>query len=409
MMALGIVFAVAYVFFLRTPPPAPTPNLQAITGTYSLERSLASDQPGTTPRPAASGLFAASASGDAAGTLQPSPVPTRRDDPRLLRSSYDAKLRAQLTASAFLDRDVTTRIIGAWPPVWQVAAPSPLDYQGLAAVVRSAVEGGDRAIGIKPLEEGGRGVWRAAKTFSHDDLVEVVVDQQTGLVLWHSETNRGSTETFTASPVWGATTSPGPATGLGAAPASGDSRRASQTRHDQTYTYAPSLVAAGRAAGYAPLEPTLVPDGFAVRAVATAAAMGAPGTWLSDGPVSLPFAVGDGERQVDLLYTRGLTWFTVRQLGPRMAGMAADLIRDMLASGWSAKLSFETTPLQYGAFSGSTAATWYEKSGPSLLVGDGRSVVYATGALTRQELITLAEGLEPLGGGAAAASASPAP
>ena len=135
-MALGIIFAVAYIFFLRTPPPVPTPELRAITGSYRLERSLAADQPGATPRPTASGSFAASASGDAAGTMQPSPSPTRRDDPRPLRASYDAKLRAALTTATFLGRDITTRTVDAWPPAWQVATPSPLDYQGLAAIVR---------------------------------------------------------------------------------------------------------------------------------------------------------------------------------------------------------------------------------------------------------------------------------
>ena len=403
-MALGIIFAVAYIFFLRTPPPVPTPELRAITGSYRLERSLAADQPGATPRPAASGSFAASASGDAAGTMRPSPSPTRRDDPRPLRSSYDAKLRATLTTATFLGRDITTRTVDAWPPAWRVATPSPLDYQGLAAIVRSAVEDKDRAIGIKPLKDRGRTVWRAAMTFADDDLVEVVVDQQTGLVLWHSETERGSTETFTAAPVWGPTPSPSPPAVLGAASASYGSPAAAQTRRDPTYTYVPSLDAAGRAAGYVPLAPTLVPDGFAVRAMATAAPMGAPGTWLGDEPVSSPVGVDHGERQVDVLYTRGLTWFTIRQLGPRSAQTWANLIRDVLASGGSARLSFETAPLQYGAFAGSTACTWYEKSGPSLLVGDGRAVVYATGALTRQELITLAEGLERPGD---AASASP--
>jgi hypothetical protein len=32
-MALGIIFALAYVFFLRTPPPVPTPEILAIRGT----------------------------------------------------------------------------------------------------------------------------------------------------------------------------------------------------------------------------------------------------------------------------------------------------------------------------------------------------------------------------------------
>ena len=47
-MALGIIFAVAYVFVLRTPPPVPTPEIQSIEGTYV----LAGPSPGSDRRTA---------------------------------------------------------------------------------------------------------------------------------------------------------------------------------------------------------------------------------------------------------------------------------------------------------------------------------------------------------------------
>ena len=106
------------------------------------------------------------------------------------------------------------------------------------------------------------------------------------------------------------------------------------------------------------------------------------------------------------LYTRGLSWFTVQQLGPRAAAKSAVYLRDALGSIASDKLSLETTTLQYGAFAGATAYTWYEATGPTLFVSGPRHVVYITGALTRQEVIAFAEGLKPLGGGP---SASPSP
>ncbi|MCX6372022.1 MAG: hypothetical protein NTX16_02890 [Actinobacteria bacterium] len=409
LLALGIIFALAYVFVLRTPPPVPAPKVQSIQGTYVLVRNRATPTPGATPRPAStlSGSFAARASGDAGGTMRQG-LSTQADEPPTLRSSYDASQRAEQTTRTLAVGTRTRRTFDAWPPVWRVGTLSPLDYQGLAAIVRSAVEDKDRNVGIKPLEDGGRTVWRAAMTFADDDLVEVVVDQAAGLVVWHSETRRGSTETFVASPAWDAGASASPAADLGEAPAAGDSGLASQARHDRTFTYVSSLVAAGRRAGYTPLTPTLVPDGFAVKAVATADATGAPREWLFRGPAPPARELSDGERQVGLLYTRGLTWFTVQQLGPRTAGISTGLIRDALASGRTAKLSFQTAPLQYGAFAGGTAYTWFERSGPTLLVSDRDAVVYVTGALTRQELITLAEGLEPVGG-AGSASPSPAP
>ena len=406
LMALGIVCALAYIFFLRAPPPVPAPDLQAISGTYSLVRSQVLEPAAASPRPVASGAFAAWASGDAAGTLQPGAMPTQGDQPRPLRSTYDAELRLTVTTSTFLGREVTTHTVGTWAPGWQVATPSPLDYQGLAAVVRSAVEDKDRTVGIKPLEESGRRVWRAAMTFAGDDLVEVVVDQQTGLVLWHSETERGITETFTTSPQWGATATPGPAAAPDTSQTAGGSLRDVRGSSERANAYAPSLDAAGQAAGYAPLASDLAPDGFALRAVATLDTGGAPAFWLTERPSKLPIDPFAGQLDVAQLYTRGLSWFTMQQLGPTTARKSVAYLRDTLRTRAADKLSFKTTTLQYGAFAGRTASTWYEKSGPTLLVSDARDVVYVTGALTRQELIAFAEGLKPAGSGG---SASPAP
>ena len=89
------------------------------------------------------------------------------------------------------------RRIGAWPPAWRLATHSPLDYQGLAAIVRTAVEDGDDTVGIKPLKEGDRAVWRAALTLG-GKLIDVVVDQQTGIVTWYSD----GKDTFTANVDW---------------------------------------------------------------------------------------------------------------------------------------------------------------------------------------------------------------
>jgi len=89
------------------------------------------------------------------------------------------------------------RTVGAWPPVWRVATHSPLDYQGLSAIVRSAVEDGDDAVGIKPLKDGERTVWRAAIRLGGRP-VELVVDQGTGLVTWYGDDR----STFTATVAW---------------------------------------------------------------------------------------------------------------------------------------------------------------------------------------------------------------
>ena len=171
------------------------------------------------------------------------------------------------------------------------------------------------------------------------------------------------------------------------------------------YTASPDF--AGRAAGYTPLESTLAPDGYAVKAVASAFWLADPTWWtVHHATVFLPRTLLAGQRQVVSLYTRGLSWFTVQQLGPEAAREAQGIIRNAVHKDRSAKLSFQATQLQYGAMTNAMAYTWYERSGPTLFVSDAQHIVYVTGALTRQELISYAEGLEPLGSGA---SASPSP
>jgi hypothetical protein len=397
-MALGIIFAVAYIFVLRTPPPVPTPEIRAINGTYVVERALNAGQSAATPRPVASGAFAASASGDASGTLQPIPLPSRRDDPRPMVSTYNARLRTALTTTTFLGRTVTARTSGAWPPAWQVATPSPLIYQGLSAIVRSAIEDGDRSIGIKPLKQGDRKVWRAAMTLDGRD-VQLVVDQLTGIVTWHAD----SLATFTATVDWSA---PPPTDGASALLVPAGQSVTTQT--NESPDYQPSPAAAGRAVGYAPLVSELAPDGFSLRAIATSETNGAPGIWLVHDGQSGPVDPLTGQLQVEQLYTRGLNYFTVQQLGPGAAGKSVGLLHDTLAAIAADKLSFETTSLQYGALSGATAYTWYDTSGPTLFVSDERHIVYITGALTRRELVAFAEGLNTVGsGGSPAPSPSP--
>ena len=400
-MALGIVVALAYVFFLRTPPPVPVPNTTAAQGTYRW-KSQDTNGAGTS---AENGAFSAVATGNAGGR-----VGTRTTSNLLGRpqgqvdaSAYDAGRRRELTETRSPSGSNYDITVGAWPPVWQVATHSPLDYQGLAAVVRSVVEDNDHKVGIKPLKDGERKVWRAAMTFPGDDLVELVVDQQSGLVTWYSEDTPSALVTFTAAPAW-ADPPPANETYSLAKGSKSDLAHARITK-DTTYAPAPTPAAAALRAGYPLLEPTLVPDGFVVRAVATRKSGGRQVDWLgfrSGGRAP----TASGELGVALLYTRGLTWFAVDELGPQATHAFDGFVRDQIGTTAATKLSFDSEVLQYGWFTGSTAYTWYEKSGPTLFVSDGRRTVYVTGALTRQELITLAEGLKPLGSGG---SASPSP
>jgi hypothetical protein len=398
LMALSIIFALAYVFFLHTPPPAPAPDVQGMEGAYVWE----ADVQGASGVPRETGSFSAVASGNAGGQMTMENTAPRAGISGEAQSGYDAGGRTETTvgsvSSTLGTQDVRTRTIGMWPPAWRVATRSPLDYQGLAAVVRAAVEDRDRSIGIKPIKDGERKVWRAAMTLDGKDIA-LVVDQLTGLVMWYTD----GRSTFTATVDWG---SPPPADETYMVNMPPGSKVTTKT--DEGFNYERSPAAAGRAAGFAPLVSDLAPDGFALKATATAGTGGGPGAWLVPDGHSMPVDPLAGQRQVAQLYTRGLSWFTVQQLGPTAAGRSVAFLRDTLGSVATDKLSFETTTLQYGAFAGAPAYTWYDATGPTLFVSDPAHIVYITGALTRQELVAFADGLNPVGSGVAA-SPSPSP
>jgi hypothetical protein len=384
-VVLMLALAVAWVFFLRAGQSPPAPAIGAVQGTFTQQI-----EPGDSGV-ATQGTFGAVASGNAAGTATPAAGAAGRGRSPS-QSAYDARAREEQTVRGTGADVALLRRVGDWPPVWRVATPNPLDYQGLATIVRAAAEDHDALVGIKPLKDGGRVVWRAALTLAGKSM-EFVVDQKTGLVLWYTDGH--TTTTFTVA--W---SSPPPADQTYSVGVSGQTAK---TVSDDAYTYFASPAAAGRAAGYAPLVSDLAPDGYELRAVATATADGLPATWLR--PDASAPAVLPASRRVALLYARGLTWFTVEQLGPEAAA-AWSRSGGGLRPYEPDTLSLQATTLQYGALAGSTAYTWYTLAGPTLLVGNRRAVVYVTGSLTRQELISFAEGLRPA---AAAGTTSSSP
>ena len=191
LVALAIVFALAWMFFLRSGPAATAPVVTGIPGTYTWRPS--SGEVGQ------DGAFSAVAGGNAGGraALPAGETVLGYQPPQ---SAYDAAERTETTLGGNGGHFAAlTRTVGAWPPVWRVATHSPLDYQGLAAVVLTAVEDGDETVGIKPIKDGDRATWRAAMTMG-GKLIDVVVDQQTGIVTWYSD----GEDTFTATVDWDA-------------------------------------------------------------------------------------------------------------------------------------------------------------------------------------------------------------
>jgi hypothetical protein len=392
LMALGVIFFLAYVFFLRTPPEVPAPKLDGVRGTYTWSLEEQDEAGQTTGTVAQHGTFGAVAGGDAGGTAEGGPSPSA-SPPGTLESVYDAAARRQSDRTRRQGGWHYKTTIGAWPPVWRVATHSPLDYQGLAAVVRSAIEDGDPNVGTKVVSDYGRRSWRAAMTFADQDLVELVVDQQTGIVIWYSETTPTSSALFKATPAWASPPPPEQTYTL-----TGDvlgNATPAEVVKDSDYTYVPTLAAAKADVGWGPLESSLAPDGFALRAVATTRADLRLAKQLSSDSI-ISTAWEPAEDCVASLYTRGLTSFTVVQYGPKATRFYRGTLDSILKDAATGKLSFESETLQYGWFKGLEAHTWYEKGGPTLLVSGRHRTVYVTGGLTRQELITFAEGLRPL-------------
>ncbi len=373
LVALAIIFALAWTFFLRSGPAAPTPRVEGIKGTYTWD-------PGT-GRASEDGAFSAVASGNAGGEAA-TPSGTTANGRRPAASAYDAATRIETTVGDGLIGWYGISI-GEWPPVWRVATRSPLDYQGLSAIVRTAVEDRDDAVGIKPLKDGDRAVWRAALTLGGQP-VELVVDQQTGIVTWYTD----GRAIFTASVDWA---SPPPADKTYPIDTGGLPSRTA--RGDVTYVGSPA--AAGRMAGYDPLVSELAPDGYSLRAVAAFDPANRVMVWVRGVAVGPP-EVGPDEPGIALLYTRGLSSLTVEQIGPAAARRYSDRLSNELDVTARDKLSYEETTLQYGSLQGATASTWYQESGPALFVKSARRAVFITGALTRQELIAFAEGLKPV-------------
>ena len=225
LVALAIVFALAWMFFLRSGTSASAPVVSGVQGTYTWEPANGGGQ---------TGAFSAVAGGNAGGRAEATTITLGGQPPV---SAYTASSRTESTLVRKGAVATEIRTVGEWPPVWRVATRSPLDYQGLAAVVRAAVEDGDKTVGIKQLKDGDRAVWRAALKMDGKQI-DVVVDQQTGIVTWYSDGH----DTFTAQVDW-ASPPPAGSTYTVDVPAGAETK----TIQADAYTYVATPAAAGRA------------------------------------------------------------------------------------------------------------------------------------------------------------------
>ena len=369
------------MFFLRSGPAATAPVVERDPGDVHLAdrraRAAATRTAPSARSPAgnAGGRTAIAPRTSSAPATSPpvSPPTTPRPGPR----RRSAATGAGATGS---------RTIGEWPPVWRVATHSPLDYQGLAAVVRTAVEDGDEAVGIKPLKDGDRAVWRAAMTMGGKQI-DVVVDQQTGIVTWYSD----GEDTFTAEVDWG---SPPPAGTTYTVDVPAGTEVEDDRRHGRLRGVA------GGGGAHRRLRPARLGPG--------AGRLRAQGR--RDRRRRLPAAAAGSRQASDSRPGR-------RRRGT--GGPAAVHARPLLVHGGAGRT--RATPLLRRAAAGlaggdaatrssryrrrrcSTARSRARRPSPGTRrrgrrcsSSGARRAVFVTGALTRQELIAFAEGLKPV-------------
>ena len=95
-MALGIIFALAYVFVVRAPPPVPTPEIQGIQGTYTWQAQAQ----GATGVPRETGFFLAVASGAGGGHMTMENTAPRAGTFGKAQSAYNVERRTETTVES---------------------------------------------------------------------------------------------------------------------------------------------------------------------------------------------------------------------------------------------------------------------------------------------------------------------
>ena len=204
-----------------------------------------------------------------------------------------------------------------------------------------------------------------------------------------------------------------------------------QAETETGYSTFSSISDAADAAGYQPLVPARLPEGFAISDSSWMTWTDAsPLSWLSSwseyGRMSLwgrSFPVQAGEQppnqesvgvEVDLQYRRGLDWFIIRQMSSRslfVGGDEQDLREatdSLFDDPWSYR-GYRRYELESGALAGRTAYTWLFESAAGagenaattsghcglLVLGQEETdlSVLIAGSLTREELLAAANSL----------------
>jgi hypothetical protein len=379
--ALAVVFLLFYAFVLRPAPSATAPALDTAWGRFSLtvERFAG----GSPAQGSVAGTFLVASDGSVRVEATVANDGARLGRPGDNMWVYDAATDTAIHSWTDARGTVEALVTVESRRPWRSGGHTPVDYQGLAAIVRSAVEDGDAAIGIKPVVHEGRSGWRAS--WKDDGLLtDVIVDRESGLVVWCSRFFEGAggvreRHEYAAT---GLTldTSP-PAGSFSVRPPPG--ARLETVRDERRYV--DGVGGASETLGLALAESTLLPDGFRPMLWSILEERDPWPAWI-EGWASGP-AVGPTRAQkgVQIVYTRGLAAFEV-EIVPA-AGLTT--LGDF---DWSGLLSHKAVTLQYGSFRGRSAHTFFDDA-PSAIAWNDDFAVRVRGCITRLETVAVLEGL----------------
>ena len=383
--ALAILFVVFYAFVLKPPPSVTTPALSSASGRFTYtEKQLRDGAPVSTTT---SGGFVLSGAGSAAVEAVVDNDGLSFERAGQHRWAYDAASREALhVVAATTGRPSATLVSDGWPPLWQVTGPTPVDFQGDAAIVRTAVDDDDETIGLKTVLYEERRAWRASWR-SGSWQTDLIVDQETGLVLWYSLNDTGAESGGIEYQVEDLRLDEPPAAGTFGTTPPADARVETFGSGDPEIVG--GLEEAAERIGVALPESTLDPDGYELVAIGVTRVTTAPAVWVApraSGRVESPSMEELGPNTTILLYAKGLSSYSIEFVAEGRRATPID-------PGWADLFGHQPVELQYGLFAGRTAHTWYGQ-GPTAVVWDDDYLVRVSGGLTRTEAVSILEGLE---------------
>jgi hypothetical protein len=321
-----------------------------------------------------------------------------------------------------------TRTPNFWSGIGAAPAATALDWTApYMGQVLAALSDSEPHFAVADTEYDGRAAWRLTIHDSYNEPFQgsyegdtvLIVDRETGFLV-HGELSTGggvyrSTSTFDVTDLrineplpegeYSTTRVDGLAVPPGAKIADGLPEDVDPATYDGRCE--PDAVA-GRV-GFAPLQPQTVPAGYGLWQAGTgwvraAVLPEARPEWFAGGETVVLDPEYSGamvdltkvpQDQAGFVYRRGLDTFAIQQA--RIGGRSG-LSEDRLVRRAESGRAVERTALTGGAMAGSTAYTWIDAGGCSLLVCSGDLAVLVSGRLSRAEALAVAGSLEPQSG-----------